>query len=68
VQLNGIAVPVPDLPVGRLVETPTEIGDPRRLHDRDLAAPYHLVARDRHDFAARPWQVQDQLARFGAAA
>ena len=50
VQLNGIAFPVPDLPVGRLVETPAEIagivdaymtGRRRRRH-ADLVARHRL--------------------------
>ena len=71
VQLNGIAVPVPDLPVGRLVETPTEISgilDAYMTGTTNGAVTPHLVARDRLRLPQRgrpagPGRVQREVRR-----
>jgi hypothetical protein len=73
VQLNGIAVPVPDLPVGRLVETPAEISgilDAYMTGTTDGAVTPSSSLVTGYDFlAGTAQQVQDAFSgKLGAPA
>ena len=73
VQLNGIAVPVPDLPVGRLVETPTEISGILDAYmtgtTNGAVTPTSSLVTGYDFLAGAAQQVQDEFSsKFGAAA
>ena len=70
IQLKGVTVPVPDLPVGRLVETPAEI----TRHDRRVPGRPACSSRPRslvtgYDFLADgATSVQEHAQRRRSAA